>query len=195
MFDLCFRESPGAWTKSDNFSCNSKAKHCERLILKYVIRDKRLQMNKATMPKKSPTTVTGGKKKRSPGENKDSKHKAREQADLETPGKEASSGERNTFNTLTIYSRTSTQPWLQASTSHQFSEEGKFNKPLQKGFFRVTFVQLCTFKVNKDCNAFRCTCCSHTNHNCLSNNVISPLIININNYNQLYKSYVSLTHF
>jgi len=88
------------------------------------------------MPKETPKTATGGKRKHSPGDDKNTQHKDGEQARSETKGKEASSGERNTFNTLTIYSRTSTQPWLQASTSHQFSEEGKFNKPLQKGFFR-----------------------------------------------------------
>jgi len=140
MFDLCFRESPDVWTKSDNFICNSKAKHCERLILRYVIRDKRLQMNKATMPKKNPTTATGGKRKRSPGENKDSKHKAREQPDLETQGKGESSGERKKSKALNI-SGTSTQTLSQTSTSHQFHEEGKFNKPWQKCLFRETFVK------------------------------------------------------
>jgi len=74
------------------------------------------------MPKKTPKTATGGKRKRSPQGNKDSKHKAREQAYLETQ----SSGERNESNALTI-SRTSTQTLPQTSTSHPVHEEGKFN--------------------------------------------------------------------
>ena len=79
------------------------------------------------MPKKTPKTATGGKRKRTQGHNKkDQQLKDGESADLTTKGKEDSSGKRNKSNAWTI-SGTSTQILPQASTSHPFTDEGKFN--------------------------------------------------------------------
>ena len=85
------------------------------------------------MSKKTPQTATGGKRKRSPGDKTDPQHKKGEQADLETQGNEESDGKKKKSNEVTIYSRTSTQPLPHASAICQFHEEGKFNKPWQKG--------------------------------------------------------------
>jgi len=78
------------------------------------------------MPKKTPKTATGGKRKRSPSYDKKAQHKDNEQAQSETKGKKGSSGKRKKSKALTI-SGTSTQTLPQASTSHPVHEEGKFN--------------------------------------------------------------------
>jgi len=77
------------------------------------------------MPKETPKTATGGKRKRSPGDDKNAQHKDGEQARSETKGKKESSGKRKKSKALTI-SGTSTQTLPQPSTSHPVHEEGKF---------------------------------------------------------------------
>ena len=78
------------------------------------------------MPKKTPKTATGGKRKRSPGDDKKAQHTDGEQAHSETKGKKGSSGKRKKSKALTI-SGTSTQTLPQPSTSHPFPEEGKLD--------------------------------------------------------------------
>ena len=78
------------------------------------------------MPKKTPKTATGGKRKRSSGYDKKAQHKDGEQAQSETKSKKGSSGKRKKSKALTI-SETSTQTLPQTSACHPFPEEGKFN--------------------------------------------------------------------
>jgi len=78
------------------------------------------------MPKKTPKTATGGKRKRSPGDAKHAQHKDGEQAHSETKGRKGSSGKRKKSKALTI-SETSTQTLPQPSASHPVNEEGKID--------------------------------------------------------------------
>jgi len=79
------------------------------------------------MPKETPKTATGGKRKRSPGDDKKAQHTDGEQAQSETKGKKGLSGKRKKSTALTSFSGTSTQTLPQPSTSHPVHEEGKFN--------------------------------------------------------------------
>jgi len=78
------------------------------------------------MPKKSPKTATGGKRKATPGDKKGQQHKEGDQEDLETLDKEGVLGKRKKSNASTICG-TSIQTLSQASASPSFPEEGKFN--------------------------------------------------------------------
>ena len=76
------------------------------------------------MPKKTPKTATGGKRKRTPGDKTYPQHEEGEQADLETQDRDESRDKRKKSNALNI-SGTSALTLPQASTRKRSNEEGR----------------------------------------------------------------------